>query len=476
MNRQPTKKLHYDMMEPRLLLAGDVTVVENGNLYIRGDAADNQIQVVARDDGSVLVRGLNDTTINGSSQPFRVAGVIDLNGANGRNAAFEGGLRIKTFGGHDRVDIQGLEFGAESLIHTGPGDDLLRFQKSTSHGLTSLAGLGNDKQVFVQMRAVGGLTSHTGHGHDTVRIRNSRLWQDTVINTSLGDDEFVADRVRFSGDSQHISMQGGKDRVKLVGNHVNDSGLVVETGHGNDWVFAKMERGDQIDGMIQLHGQVGEDALFRNIDEAFAGMMNVFGFEPTANDIVYDNSGTFDRALYNVNFSENSLLASNPNADFVRLEQTTLVRSIEWQGVYDSYLGGTPEVDDFSIVIYEGGIVEDEFRDDYPAPVGEPLATFEVGDDVNREATGETWSSETSPERPIFQYAADVNFEMLAGKTYWISIVSNVEVDSTGNYDFGWRWGVQSTETIDFFNSASTLYTDFWFTHVGGRMNMLLRS
>ena len=56
-------QLDYKHMEPRLLLAGDVTVVENGDLYIRGDDLSNQIQIVATDSGKVLVRGVNNTTV-----------------------------------------------------------------------------------------------------------------------------------------------------------------------------------------------------------------------------------------------------------------------------------------------------------------------------------------------------------------------------------------------------------------------------
>ena len=40
-------QLDYKHMEPRLLLAGDVTVVENGDLYIRGDELSNQIKLSA---------------------------------------------------------------------------------------------------------------------------------------------------------------------------------------------------------------------------------------------------------------------------------------------------------------------------------------------------------------------------------------------------------------------------------------------
>ena len=77
MRRSPrTSQFDYKTMEPRLLLAGDVTVVETDNLYIRGDDSSNQIQIVATESGEVLVKGLNNTTINGSTDPFQVTAAM----------------------------------------------------------------------------------------------------------------------------------------------------------------------------------------------------------------------------------------------------------------------------------------------------------------------------------------------------------------------------------------------------------------
>ena len=52
----------YQSLEPRRLLAGNVTVVENVHLFIRGDGADNQFELAVNDDELQIV-GLNGTTI-----------------------------------------------------------------------------------------------------------------------------------------------------------------------------------------------------------------------------------------------------------------------------------------------------------------------------------------------------------------------------------------------------------------------------
>ena len=70
------KRLNYSSLEDRRLLAGNIRVVENVHLYIRGDQADNQFEVVVEGD-QLQINGLDGTTINGEDS-FVVAG------ANGR--------------------------------------------------------------------------------------------------------------------------------------------------------------------------------------------------------------------------------------------------------------------------------------------------------------------------------------------------------------------------------------------------------
>ena len=169
--------LSYESLEERKLLAGDVSVVEDGNLYIRGDELSNQIAIIADESGQVTISGLNNTTINGSTESFRVSNSVDLNGARGRNASFEGGLRILTYGGNDRIDIQGIELGDSSLINTGEGDDFVRFIRSTSHhDFVANSGSGDDSLNFVQTRVRGAFGVSTDNGEDSIRLHNSRTW------------------------------------------------------------------------------------------------------------------------------------------------------------------------------------------------------------------------------------------------------------------------------------------------------------
>ena len=50
--------LNYKNLEERKMLAGDVSVVESGHLFIRGDELSNQIQIVADEANKGVSDGL----------------------------------------------------------------------------------------------------------------------------------------------------------------------------------------------------------------------------------------------------------------------------------------------------------------------------------------------------------------------------------------------------------------------------------
>ena len=181
--------LSYGNLENRNLLAGNVTVVEDGQLYIRGDELSNQFAIVADESGQITVTGLQDTTINGSSEPYQVKESTNLDGARSRNASFDGGLRIYTYGGDDRIDVQGIEFGDLSRVFTGAGNDFVRFLRSTSQDdFVTVTGDGEDTLNFVQARVHGDFNVTTSDGDDSIRIFNSRTWSDTHVFSGAGDD------------------------------------------------------------------------------------------------------------------------------------------------------------------------------------------------------------------------------------------------------------------------------------------------
>jgi hypothetical protein len=436
--------LQYNTLEGRQLLAGDVTVVENGDLFIRGDELSNQIQIIANDDGEVLISGLNGTTINGSSDAFDVEGVTDLDGARGRNAAFSGGLRIQMNEGHDRVDVRGVELEGRSYITTGEGDDFFRFYTSTSEQeFTLLSGDGDDEMRNFQARFRGDLRAMTGDGHDEVTLWNSRVWNDTTLTTGAGNDSVTAAFARFTGDSQRIFTENGNDRVELNRNDVGESGLTVDTGRHLDRVIAEMTESTEMLGMIEVDGQSGMDVLDISGVLAQAEMLAAEDFENNGGGLVLSNTGDIYLARQAGDYGEPQPRRAAVRAEF---DQTTLISSVEWAGTYD--LNNISDSDSFVIEIYD-----DTFNElgDFDTPVGDPLASFTVGDGqgaaVVRTDTGDTLASRGGPledAKNIFSFETDIAFQMEADTAYWISIRS-LESVSMGPYQSFFQMALANT-------------------------------
>jgi hypothetical protein len=104
-----------EQLESRELLAGNVLVqLQNGNATITGDAAANQFEITGGLN-SILVRGLEGTTINGDSATFTLA----------TTSAFNGGLVISLGQGNDRLSI-GADVSLGSVRILGEaGDDTI---------------------------------------------------------------------------------------------------------------------------------------------------------------------------------------------------------------------------------------------------------------------------------------------------------------------------------------------------------------
>ncbi|MEM9238273.1 MAG: hypothetical protein AAGB14_15990 [Verrucomicrobiota bacterium] len=109
--------------------------------------------------------------------------------------------------------------------------------------------------------------------------------------------------------------------------------------------------------------------------------------------------------------------------DFV-LGATTNVLSVSWQGAYWND-GVAPASDDFTIRFFaDGGGV----------PTGAPIATYTVGNNVNRQAAG--FSFPAGFTFPVYDYSANLpaGIVFTAGTTVWLSI----ENDAPGSKQWGW--------------------------------------
>ena len=84
--------------------------------------------------------------------------------------------------------------------------------------------------------------------------------------------------------------------------------------------------------------------------------------------------------------------------------------------------------------------------DNAGTPIGGiPLASFAVGDSVNRVDSGFDLFT-----RDIYEYSADINFTMTASTTYWYSIDGNTVNDLDDNFNWTARSGAgNSRNSVD---------------------------
>ena len=154
-------------LEPRRLLAGNVTVVWSddgsfdGLLTITGDNKANQFIVSAAED--TVVTGLNGTKINGGTEPV----TID----------FYPNLAIETGNGDDEVEVLDL-FSALS-VKTGNGNDIV---KITEDG-------------FFLPLAFDYFDIDTGNGNDRVEL-DDLICVECDMNIRMGNGD---DYVKMSG-------------------------------------------------------------------------------------------------------------------------------------------------------------------------------------------------------------------------------------------------------------------------------------
>ena len=135
------KKLRFESLERKVLLAGDVTAtLVGGDLFITGDADDNAIQI-ARDTslanpgvGDIEVRSslLNPTTINGLPlATFTVTGDVIFDFSAGGN-------NVGNVGEPSPIIPDALELPGNVIYLGGAGDEFLNINNANINGNVSL--------------------------------------------------------------------------------------------------------------------------------------------------------------------------------------------------------------------------------------------------------------------------------------------------------------------------------------------------
>ncbi|HUS38168.1 MAG TPA: hypothetical protein VMX74_01890, partial [Pirellulales bacterium] len=175
------------------MLAGNVTAsLVDGDLIVTGDRLDNSVEI-AIVSGDLVVRGFDDTTINGAVTPFvAVAG----------SATIADDLFVRLGSGDDVLILNdGVEVTDRALISLSNGNDEFGASNITvGTDLNIFAWRGDDTIHLDNIDVGDDLLIHSTTGNDTINVMNSDIADDIRAKTGAGNDAFVLDTSAIGND------------------------------------------------------------------------------------------------------------------------------------------------------------------------------------------------------------------------------------------------------------------------------------
>src|SRR5262245_20817381 len=241
------RPLVHETLERRSVLAGNVAATfTDGSLKVFGDDQRNVVEIVAVGE-AVLVRGLENTSINGQTQVAFTAGLLGLVD-----------LSVVLGSGPDELLLHDLAItgnvalgrGQVDTIFDAGNDEIFLDRVAIGGDLTLNSGAGADLVVLTDMVVAGEATLRTGSGNDRLEIIDSSL-NDVTINTASGRDQVFVDS-------------------SLIAD------LTVRLGIGDDTLSILS---DSVIGRVDLNGGTGLDRLGRDVDGAILGFPLILSFE-----------------------------------------------------------------------------------------------------------------------------------------------------------------------------------------------------
>ena len=450
------------------MLAGNVNANVSGEqIFIRGDQFDNQIRIFAIE-GNIRIAGLSGTTINGQSQ-ITVENSEVVTNNNRIGAEFFGGLRIHMGPGNDLLFVDGIRLNDLSVIYGGTGDDSINIANTDFFDTAVVQTFDGDDSISINdTQVTDALIAVTLEGDDSLSVQNTTTLGSAILTTGNGNDAVRLVSNQHQGTPQFVLTQNGDDTVEIVNPIIGTTTLEIYTGSGDDNVSGQLNP-ESIAGDLIIAGQTGTDLIELNIPNLVAGQVSLRGFEFNR-EIVFQNAQQVDDGLETFVQPDDFFFV----ADFVELDETTSLSAIDWLGSYEFSRAPTGG-DNFVIEIYLGGTNQFPIIGEFQAPVGDPIATFNIGDDANRINTGQTWST-TGPERDIFSYSADIDFTLQAGTQYWISIYS---IASAADVDNVYYTLAENIQLDDVNNGAATVRFPgqaIWTPNTTAKTHFTLRS
>lgn len=228
MQKRHRAPIQYGILEPRQLLAGDVTAfVRDGVLLIVGDQLANQIQVSGRAGGDVLVTGLAETTVNGESTAATFA-----NSFSNVTVALEQG--------NDELSVSNLNVSNHFSVFGRNGIDRVSIANSNAGYFHLAGGAGDDVFELENTRSSGSTYVYLGAGNDTAVATTVSTGRNFKVYGESGDDTVVVSSLSAERKFR-LNMDNGSDFALITGNTNIRSSSKLRLGNGNDFISVQAQ-------------------------------------------------------------------------------------------------------------------------------------------------------------------------------------------------------------------------------------------
>ncbi|MCC7473958.1 MAG: hypothetical protein IT425_01065 [Pirellulales bacterium] len=215
-HRRRGRRCQFEALEPRQMLAGDVTAsIVHGDLIVQGDDLANGITISAgANAGEIVVKGIDAggsaTSINGTAN-----GSVTLSGFTDDIKVFleEGddlltitGITvpddfiIRGHDGNDTITIKDVDVGDSLRVNLGKGDDKLSLESVDVAGNALLRGRRGDDSISIKDSTFENLRTFLGKGDDTLDISGTTVAEKTRIRGGRGEDSFTEGEGNSLGD------------------------------------------------------------------------------------------------------------------------------------------------------------------------------------------------------------------------------------------------------------------------------------
>ncbi|MEX2142798.1 MAG: hypothetical protein WD894_26315 [Pirellulales bacterium] len=325
-----TRKLGFESLEGRRLMAGDVQVFvypTTGELNLVGDSSANAVDVRGTGNpGEVLITPLTDqatgqqTTIDGSAAPLVMSGVT-------------GGLAANMFAGNDEFYLKDFAFGGGGWITGNAGADTIRVGAWVAYGTEGTGDVSFAGKLRVSEQSDNSIADHDNifvgrvtaervevsgrFGNDYVELYDVTATGATDGYPTLyllgedGSDSFNIAYTTAYGNAKIImdTVQTGHDLVSMITSVIHGTAY-IDVWHGTNTIALNA---NQFLMTLDIWSEIGDDTI-KLTNSFFNKKVSIASFHTNnGNDAITVENNTISERLYVSSGSGNDTIVVQAN-------------------------------------------------------------------------------------------------------------------------------------------------------------------